>query len=217
MPFSSVLGANSVVKPGVCTSATRPSVPYDGQMIYETDTNLVKVYEGAAWVTVGPATAGALTFIKSQAIVAGSSTFTMSAAFSATYENYLITIANMACSGSGNQVRMTLNGTAGSTYSSAYFNLDYSSATVSGTVVSALSTGVSFGDQSAASTSLTIYVQSPFLAKATTINGTHVNTAGARLFNGVDTNAASSTAFTLTMATHTFTSGTFHIYGIATS
>ena len=197
---------------GVATSSSRPTVPFDGQVISETDTDSLQVYKGSAWAPVS-----GLQFIKSQAIVAGAVTFTMSSAFSATYENYLITIANMACSGSGNQIRLTLNGTSGSTYSSGYFNLDYSSATVSGTVASAVATGVSMGDQSTASTTLSIYVQSPFLAKATTIYGTQVNATGTRLFNGIDTNAASSTAFTLTMSANTFTSGTFQIYGIATS
>lgn len=59
MPLSSVLGASSVIKPGVCTSATRPSVPYTGQMIYETDTQKVRVYNGSAWEIVGPSTLAA--------------------------------------------------------------------------------------------------------------------------------------------------------------
>lgn len=212
MGIASFSGASSVIKPGVVTSSTRPSSPFVGQLIYETDTARVAAYNGSAWITQN-----ALQLIKTQAIVAGAVTFTMSSAFSATYENYLITIANMACNAGGNQMRMTLNGTSGSTYSSAYFNLDYSSSTVSGTVASATSTGVSLGDQSTASTAFSIYVQSPFLAKATTIYGTQVNATGTRLFNGIDTNAASSTAFTLTMTANTFTSGTFQIYGIATS
>lgn len=37
------------LKPGVCTSTTRPQSPYIGQMIYETDTNLLKVWLGSAW------------------------------------------------------------------------------------------------------------------------------------------------------------------------
>lgn len=49
MPFSSVLGASSVIKPGVCTSTTRPSVPYTGQLIFETDTNLVLAWNGSSW------------------------------------------------------------------------------------------------------------------------------------------------------------------------
>jgi hypothetical protein len=50
MPLSSVVGAQSIVKPGVCTSSTRPASPYDGQVIYETDTDLIKAYNGTAWV-----------------------------------------------------------------------------------------------------------------------------------------------------------------------
>lgn len=52
MPFSSVLGASSVIKPGVCTSTTRPSVPYEGQLIYETDTDLILAYNGSSWVAI---------------------------------------------------------------------------------------------------------------------------------------------------------------------
>ena len=49
MPFSSVLGASSAIRPGVCTSLTRPAVPYEGQLIYETDTDRIAVYSGSAW------------------------------------------------------------------------------------------------------------------------------------------------------------------------
>ena len=49
MPLSSVVGAQSIVKPGVCTSSTRPASPYNGQMIYETDTDRTLVYNGSAW------------------------------------------------------------------------------------------------------------------------------------------------------------------------
>jgi hypothetical protein len=43
MGFSEGLGIGSL-KPGVCTSSTRPASPYVGQTIFETDTNLMKVY-----------------------------------------------------------------------------------------------------------------------------------------------------------------------------
>jgi hypothetical protein len=45
------------VKPGVCTSTTRPArpaSPYTGQIIYETDTTLAKVWNGSAWVDTPP-------------------------------------------------------------------------------------------------------------------------------------------------------------------
>jgi fibronectin-binding autotransporter adhesin len=42
------LGIGSV-QPGVCTSTTRPSSPYVGQMIYETDTSYLRVYTSSGW------------------------------------------------------------------------------------------------------------------------------------------------------------------------
>lgn len=42
------------LRPGVCTSTSRPSVPFDGQVIYETDTNTLAVYDGSGWVSLNP-------------------------------------------------------------------------------------------------------------------------------------------------------------------
>jgi hypothetical protein len=33
-----------------CTSTTRPSAPYEGQFVYETDTKTVSIYDGSAWI-----------------------------------------------------------------------------------------------------------------------------------------------------------------------
>lgn len=46
MAISSV-GSNA--RPGVCTSTTRPTAPFEGQLIYETDTDKVLVWNGSAW------------------------------------------------------------------------------------------------------------------------------------------------------------------------
>lgn len=37
------------LRPGVCTSTTRPTNPYEGFMIYETDTDMVAIWNGTAW------------------------------------------------------------------------------------------------------------------------------------------------------------------------
>lgn len=42
------------LRPGVCTSTSRPSAPFDGQVIYETDTNTLAVYDGSGWVSLNP-------------------------------------------------------------------------------------------------------------------------------------------------------------------
>lgn len=39
------------IQTGVCLSTARPSNPYLGQVIFETDTNLMKVWLGSAWST----------------------------------------------------------------------------------------------------------------------------------------------------------------------
>ena len=44
-----VSNLSSGVRPGVCLSTSRPTVPYEGQMIYETDTDMVTIWNGTAW------------------------------------------------------------------------------------------------------------------------------------------------------------------------
>jgi hypothetical protein len=90
MPFSSVLGSSSVIKPGVCTSSTRPSVPYEGQLIYETDTDLVKSYSGSAWATVGPSTGG-MTLISTTTLTGASVSLS---AIPGTFKNLQLVVRN---------------------------------------------------------------------------------------------------------------------------
>jgi hypothetical protein len=37
------------LRAGVCTSSTRPTTPYEGQFIYETDTDMLAIWNGSAW------------------------------------------------------------------------------------------------------------------------------------------------------------------------
>ena len=45
----SVSNLSSSSRPGVCLSTTRPVVPYEGQMVYETDTDMLAIWNGSAW------------------------------------------------------------------------------------------------------------------------------------------------------------------------
>jgi hypothetical protein len=38
--------------PYICTAGTRPASPFEGQLIYETDTDKVYIYSGATWVQI---------------------------------------------------------------------------------------------------------------------------------------------------------------------
>lgn len=45
------------LRPGVCLSTTRPVVPYEGQMVYETDTDMLAVWNGTTWRYIASTTA----------------------------------------------------------------------------------------------------------------------------------------------------------------
>jgi hypothetical protein len=45
----SISNIRTGLRPGVCTSTTRPGTPYTGQIIYETDTGYLRVWDGSAW------------------------------------------------------------------------------------------------------------------------------------------------------------------------
>ena len=49
MGISQQVGSSSINRPGVCTSTTRPATPYEGQAIYQTDTDEVLYYNGTSW------------------------------------------------------------------------------------------------------------------------------------------------------------------------
>jgi hypothetical protein len=40
------------LSPFQCTSLTNPSTPYGGQLIFETDTKLLRIWNGTTWKTV---------------------------------------------------------------------------------------------------------------------------------------------------------------------
>jgi hypothetical protein len=41
---------NTLAQPGVCTSTTRPLAPYEGQLIYQTDTDDTFIWNGSQWI-----------------------------------------------------------------------------------------------------------------------------------------------------------------------
>jgi len=82
-------------RPGICTSTTRPTAPYEGQMIYETDTNRVLVWDNAAWVMIADTDQPpGLQLIKTQTIGTAVSSVEVTNAFSDTYDNYRITVSS---------------------------------------------------------------------------------------------------------------------------
>lgn len=109
----SVSNLSQGMRPGICTSTTRPVVPYEGQMIYETDTDLTYIYGGSAWQQVSGGTAVG----NSGLVYIGGTTFTttttpfVNGCFSSSYQNYRIMI-NIAGSASSNLRMRIRSGTS---------------------------------------------------------------------------------------------------------
>lgn len=58
MPITNYLPSSRLIQPGVCTSTTRPASPFEGQAIFETDTDRMLIWNGSVWVvTSSPYTA----------------------------------------------------------------------------------------------------------------------------------------------------------------
>jgi hypothetical protein len=50
MPITNYLPSSRLIQPGVCTSTTRPATPFEGQAIFETDTDRMLIWNGTTWV-----------------------------------------------------------------------------------------------------------------------------------------------------------------------
>ncbi len=169
---------------------------------------------GMKWAT--PASTGGLTFIKSQTIGSAVSSITVSDAFSATYDNYLITVAGGAGTGNNN-LRLTLGATATGYYWSGVY-MGWNS-TVNG-FGSSNGTYFTMGYGSTDSESAHCHIQSPNLAKRTVFTSDMIqpNTSGVQAhYNGYLDNSTQYTAFTLTVDTGTVTGGTIRVYGYQNS
>lgn len=210
MPLSSVLGANTLIKPGVVTSSTRPAVPYDGQLVYETDTDRLAQYNGSAWITQN-----GLQLIKTQTIGSAVSSVAVTSAFSATYDAYKIIITGGTASAEM-QLNMTL-GSSTASYSSAGNYIDFTSGTQGNSTVNNSTAWGRVGYGTSSGTLVAnIDIIGPFLSQvtyATAIFSRNGNNLG--ITQHLHNVASSYTDFTVATSTGTVTGGTIRVYGYA--
>ena len=196
------------LRSGVCTSSTRPTAPYEGQMIYETDTNRVLVWDNAAWVMIADTDSPpGLQLIKTQVLSTGNS-YTISDVFSSEFRNYLIT---------GSFTRDT----AGTAYSFIRLGASGTDHVMSGqysTWNSGTRNGDNGGDGYAFFTgnganSFTSTILAPNLAQysfMSTIGQSHDYTTQT---NVRVANSTQYTSFSFSVGTGNFTGGSIQIYG----
>jgi hypothetical protein len=189
----------------------------EGQFAYIEATDTTQYYDGAAWQPVG--VAPGLVLVKTQTIGSGVASVTVSDAFSATYDNYKISISGGVGS-AVSQIYTTLGASATGYTGSMIYYTNTGSPTSSGTPGALSSYTTSFSWSGSANTNSIIYnveLQNPFLAKYTFIAGPWNDVAQSGSMFGAHASAVSYSAFTLTPSTGTLTGGTIRVYGYANS
>jgi hypothetical protein len=201
------------LRPGVCTSTTRPTAPYEGQMIYETDTNRVLIWDNAAWVMIADTdTPPGMQLIKTQTIGSGVASVPVTSVFSTDFDNYLITVnggVGSAAQNMGLQLGATTTGYYGGQIS----------VNTSAVVVSAAMNNTANFTLAGISTTTNNYMQAtlfdPFNAKTTRLNSIRADDRSGGSYGstvGFVDNTTSYTGFTLIVA-GTMTGGTIRVYG----
>jgi hypothetical protein len=221
MGIASFSGASSVIKPGVVTSSTRPSSPFVGQLIYETDTTRLAAYNGSAWVTQnGLQLVAAASF-------SGVTSVQVNNCFTSTYRNYRIYIDCVGVTNSNKlSMRLSVSGTPSTTgYYSGMQAFDY---TTSGAFSSSLTSDrvqiMWVGSTGAAANAKGAFVDvmRPQLAVETDFlsmnNGVNAGVAyQGGLVISAHTVSTAYDGFTIINSAGTNIAGAYRVYGLADS
>lgn len=189
----------------------------EGQFAYIEATKTTQYYDGSAWQPVG-ATPG-IVLIKTQTIGSGVSSITVTDAFSATYDNYKITVGG----GTGSQNQIGMNITMGSNTAGVQgvaVGAEYGGAAYAASNVNNGAAFTFVGMANSSSIFMSGEIHSPYLAENTfaAFTGSRFNSNGYPVASFYELlNTTSYTAFTITLNQGTLTGGTIRIYGYANS
>ena len=156
-----------------------------------------------------------LVYVSSTTVGSAVASVTVSSAFSATYDNYLITASGIDASIGNVGLQMQV-GTATTAY---YWAGSYSSVLGAGAAFfngnTSGDTNVAVGYTSSANdTAISVQLFSPFLATVTKfLNAPSMGDSFVMFTGGAQTSASSHTSFKLTPASGTLTGGTITVYG----
>ncbi len=116
--------AARLVQPGVCTSTTRPASPFEGQAIFETDTDRMLIWNGTTWVIPNKTTTNpdGLELIGQFTATSGT-TLTMDNIFTSTYTTYRIVIESFQVAASVTGLTCQLRAGGSTLGSSGYYGI----------------------------------------------------------------------------------------------
>jgi hypothetical protein len=215
MGIASYSGASSVIKPGVVTSSTRPSSPFVGQLVYETDTTRLAAYNGSAWVTqnglqlVATATASTVTSVS------------INNCFTSTYENYRILFASTSATSAADlSFRLRIGGVDTTTNYVSQLTEAYSTSIVTNFNIIGADEWYMGRIDTPISTSFSIDVYRPQTAQKTSFTGTSIFSSATptlihQFIGGSQTDLTQFDGFTL-LRSASF-SGVVRVYGYANS
>lgn len=134
MPITNYLPSSRLIQPGVCTSTTRPATPFEGQAIFETDTDRMLIWNGTTWVVPNAPAQNptGLEFITTGTATSQTS-INVDYCFTSTYNNYRLVFSKMSTENTGRAFRFNYRvGTTTNTdsnYRYAYRGLKVNGAT----------------------------------------------------------------------------------------
>ena len=123
MGITNNIPPSRLIQPGVIdNAAARPASPFEGQCIFQKDTDQLLVWNGTAWVIPNQTTTNpeGLELVKVQTVGANVSSVTVNNAFSSTYDNYYITLTGGALAGAA-AVGLQLGPSSVSGYNTGYY------------------------------------------------------------------------------------------------
>jgi hypothetical protein len=138
---------------------------------------------------------------------------TVSGAFTADFDNYLIVMNGTDASAANFLIQMTLSGASGSNYSYWYFARGYANQNGDG-YANNVSGGIPLGltgQTNESSFNATVF--NPYNTQYTTVTTQGVGNDFVLMGGGVNRQAVSNTGFTLTPSSGTLTGGTIRVYG----
>jgi hypothetical protein len=223
MGISQQIGASSIIKPGVIdNTAARPASPYEGQVIFQKDTDQLLVWNGTAWVIPNSPAQNPMGLELVKTVnVSGSST-NVTSCFSSTYNVYRIVFDSIKSNGTDAYTIQLLSNTtpATTTYSKQRFYAQ--STSVGGTYVSSQSSFIAAYTGTGKEQFITMEVYDPNIAGYTRFDFQQVYTDSSTegyMEKGTAVHATSTAydGFSFSCGANTFTGGTIRVYGYRNS
>jgi len=215
LEISNIGAGVCTITSGTCTVTSSSSLALAQ---YVSGTLFFTSASAAIFIASAVTTTPGLTLVSATTIGTTVSSVTVSSAFSATYDSYLITISGGIAS-TGGTLKTTLGSTTTGYYSKTIYG-GYADNVVNGFGAANAASWANTGTLTANTIAYNVTLVNPFLSKNTHVyspNSGSATTESFYSFGGYLADTTSYTAFTLTPSSGTLTGGTLRVYGYANS